>query len=57
MAVLPESDNDKTLSETFGSFFMDNITRMQNTFQGNIYPFIAPDEPPPSFKEFHCDWF
>ena len=27
-SVLPESDNDKTLSETFRSFFMDKITRI-----------------------------
>ena len=37
-SVLPESENDKTLSETFSSFFLDKRTRIQNTFHGNTYP-------------------
>ena len=51
-SVLPESDNDKTLSETFSSFFLDKITRIQNTFHRNTYPSVAPDEPPLSFNDF-----
>ena len=31
---------------------MDKIIRIQNTFHGNTYPSVAPDEPPLSFSDF-----
>ena len=52
-SILPDNTNEKALSEIFGTFFRDKITRIRNSFVGFSKLKIQPDVSPPLFNNFH----
>ena len=51
-SVLPDSKNDKSLADTFSSFFSDKITRIRDGFQSYTQSTVHPDKKPATFSKF-----
>ena len=50
--VLPSFVDEKSLANRFGSFFIDKIKKIQDTFKHTQSKFLHPDKEPPTFSSF-----
>ena len=52
VTVLPSFDDEKSLANRFGLFFIDKIKKIRDTFIHNPFKCLHPDEEPPRFNSF-----
>ena len=52
--VLPSFDDEKSLANRFGSFFIDKIKKIQDTFKYTRSQVLHPDKEPPTFCSFQA---
>ena len=50
--VLPSFVDEKSLANRFGSFFIDKIKKIRDTFKYTQSKFLHPDKEPPTFNSF-----
>ena len=50
--VLPSFDDAKSLANRFGSFFIDKIIKIRDTFKHTPSKSLHPDKEPPTFSSF-----
>ena len=50
--VLPSFVDEKSLANRFGSFFIDKIKKIRDTFKHTQSKFLHPDKEPPTFSYF-----
>ena len=50
--VLPSFDDEKSLANRFGSFFIDKIKKIRDTFKYTRSQVLHPDKEPPTFRSF-----
>ena len=50
--VLPSFDDEKSLANRFGSFFIDKIKKIRDTFKYTRSQVLHPDKEPPTFSSF-----
>ena len=51
-AVLPQCSDDKTLADSFSSFFTDKILKIRASFTNQTTYSLSPDRPPPKLNTF-----
>ena len=52
--VLPSFDDEKSLANRFGSFFIDKIKKIRDTFKYTRSQVLHPDKEPPTFCSFQA---
>ena len=52
--VLPSFDEEKSLANRFGSFFIDKIKKIRDTFKHTRSQVLHPDKEPPTFCSFQA---
>ena len=52
--VLPSFDDEKSLANRFGSFFIDKIKKIRDTFKYTRSQVLHPDNEPPTFCSFQA---
>ena len=52
--VLPSFDDEKSLANRFGSFFIDKIKKIRDTFKYTQSQVLHPDKEPPTFCSFQA---